>query len=224
VLRIGILRPPAPPPAALTQAGPGDLKQALQAFQSALLRSEYRDFAAQPKYVALTEFFFTALYAPVDFERRNESFRTLHGWLDGVLGHDPVRVLAQAIELAQLTESLDDDMVLALRSLGVHQEITTEAWEAAYRLVGRRLDRERQVFLIVDNARALALACRVPLVGLELRAFRPAAALLGWGHVLDFLIQGHDAMSQAWPVEAPLATLEQREEARIERLLGAAAG
>ncbi|MCB0234335.1 MAG: hypothetical protein KDG58_08930, partial [Anaerolineae bacterium] len=51
-------------------------------------------------------------------------------------------------------------------------------------------------------------------------AFRPAAGLLGWGHVVDFLIEGHEALSKASPVEAPLVALEARETARIERLLG----
>lgn len=222
VLRAGLLRPPAAPVAG--REAPSDLKRALQAYQSAMLQADYADFAAQPKYAALTRFFFTSLYAPADFGLRNESFRTLHDWLEGILGRDPVRVLAQAIELYDLTDSLDDDMLLALRVMGVTDEVTTEAWEAAYRRVGRRPDRERQVFLIIDNARALALSTRVPLVGLQLRAFRPAASVLGWGHVVDFLIEGHEALSKATPVEAPLEALEEREAARIERLLGSDRG
>ena len=218
VLRAGLLRPPAAPVA--TREAPTDLKRALQTYQSAMLRADYADFSSQPKYTALTEFFFTSLYAPADFGLRNESFRTLHDWLEGILGRDPVRILAQAIELYDLTNSLDDDMLLALRGMGVTSAVTTEAWEAAYRRVGRRQDRVRQVFLIMDNARALALSTRVPLVGMQLRAFRPAAALLGWGHVMDFLMEGHAALSKASPVEAPLEALEARETARIERLLG----
>lgn len=218
VLRAGVLRPPAAPVAA--HEAPSDLKRALQAYQSEMLQADYADFAVQPKYAALTRFFFTSLYAPEDFGLRNNSFRKLHEWLEGILGRDPVRILAQAIELYEVTNSLDDDMVLVLRAMGVTGEVTPEAWEAAYRRVGRRQDRERQVFLIIDNARALSMATRVPLVGLQLRAFRPAAAVLGWGHVLDFLIEGHEALSKATPVEAPLESLEQREAARIERLLG----
>lgn len=218
VLRVGVLRPPAAPAALREEQS--DLKRALQTYQSAMLQADYADFAVQPKYTALTRFFFTSLYAPEDFGLRNDSFRKLHDWLEGLMGRDPVRILSQAIELFELTDSLDDDMVLALRAMGVTGEVNAEAWDAAYRRVGRRLDRERQVFLIVDNARALALSTRVPLVGLQLRAFRPAAGLLGWGHVVDFLIEGHEALSKANPVEAPLEALEQREAARIERLLG----
>ena len=218
VLRAGVLRPPAAPFA--VREAPSDLKRALQVYQSAMLQGDYVDFASQPKYAALTQFFFTSLYAPSDFGLRNESFRRLHEWLQGILGRDPVRILAQAIELYELTDSLDDDMVLALRAMGVNGEVTTETWEAAYRRVDRRQDRERQVFLIIDNARALAMTTRVPLVGVQLRAFRPAAALLGWGHVVDFLIQGHEALSKASPVEVPLEALKAREAARIERLLG----
>ncbi len=218
VLRAGLLRPPAAPVAGREE--PSDLKRVLQVYQSAMLQADYADFAGQPKYAALTRFFFTSLYAPADFGLRNELFRTLHDWLEGILGRDPVRILAQAIELYDLTDALDDDMLLALRAMGVTDEVTTEAWEAAYRRVGRRQDRERQVWLIIDNARALALSTRVPLVGTQLRVFRPAAGMLGWGHVIDFLIEGHEALSKASPVDAPLEALEAREMARIERLLG----
>ena len=95
------------------------MKPQLQAFQIAMLQTEYGDFGSQPRFHDLVDFFFGALYAPADFGLRNESFRTLHEWLAGIVGHDPVRVLAQAIELHELTESLDDDMLLAMRAVGI---------------------------------------------------------------------------------------------------------
>lgn len=199
------------------------LNAQLRVFQTGMLLAEYADFGRQPRFHSLVDFFFNALYAPADFGLRNESFRTLHDWLAGIVGHDPVRVLAQAIDLHDLTESLDDDMVLALRGEGVdgiHATITQPAWELAYAAVGRRLDRHRQVDLIVDNGNVLDLACRVPFVHTQLRAFRPAAALLGWGHVVDFLMQGHEAMARARPIEPLLDAIASREAARIERLLG----
>ena len=174
------------------------MKPQLQAFQIAMLQTEYGDFGSQPRFHDLVDFFFGALYAPAEFGLRNESFRTLHEWLSGIVGHDPVRVLAQAIELYELTESLDDDMLLALRAEGTDGNaavITQGAWESAYQRVGRRLDRQRQADLIVDNGKVLEIACRVPFVHTQLRAFRPAAALLGWGHVVDFLLQGQEALA-----------------------------
>ncbi len=186
VLRLGLLRPPkAPQPAASSSMMP--LKGELQAFQTDLLRTDYADFQAQPRFLDMSEFFFTALYAPADFGLRNESFRRLHDWLTDLIGRDPVAVLAHSIELYELTDSLDDDVALALRAAGVEAGITRPAWEAAYAKAGRWLDRKRQVDLLVGNGRALDLACRVPLVHTELRLFRPAAGLLGWAHVVDFL-------------------------------------
>ena len=199
------------------------MKPQLQAFQIAMLQTEYGDFGSQPRFHDLVDFFFGALYAPADFGLRNESFRTLHEWLAGIVGHDPVRVLAQAIELYELTESLDDDMLLALRADGIDGNvslITQAAWESAYRRVGRRLDRQRQADLIVDNGQILEIACRVPFVHTQLRAFRPAAALLGWGHVIDFLLQGQEAMARARPIDPLLDAISLRELARIDRLLG----
>ena len=57
---------------------------------------------------------------------------------------------------------------------------------------------------IVDNGKVLEIACRVPFVHTQLRAFRPAAALLGWGHVVDFLLQGQEALAKR---QADRATL-----------------
>ena len=199
------------------------MKPQLQAFQIAMLQTEYGDFGSQPRFHDLVDFFFGALYAPAEFGLRNESFRTLHEWLSGIVGHDPVRVLAQAIELYELTESLDDDMLLALRAEGIDGNaavITQGAWESAYQRVGRRLDRQRQADLIVDNGKVLEIACRVPFVHTQLRAFRPAAALLGWGHVVDFLLQGQEALEKARPIEPLLDAISHRERARIDRLLG----
>ncbi len=219
VLRLGLLRPPkAPQPAASSSMTP--LKRELQAFQTDLLRQDYADYQAQPRFLDLSEFFFTALYAPADFGLRNESFRRLHDWLTDLIGRDPVTVLAHSIELYELTDSLDDDVALALRAAGVEAGITRPAWEAAYARAGRWLDRKRQVDLLVSNGRALDLACRVPLVHTELRLFRPAAGLLGWGHVVDFLLRGHEAITRARPIDPLLDAILERETARMERLIG----
>lgn len=219
VLRVGLLRPPQAPKAPAN--GPmAPLKRELQAFQIDQLRSDYADYQAQPRFAALSEFFFTALYAPADFGLRNESFLRLHDWLTDLVGRDPVVVLAHSIELYELTDSLDDDMALALRSAGVEQGITLPAWEAAYGQVGRWPDRRRQVELLIGNGRALDLACRVPLVHAELRIFRPAAAMLGWGHVIDFLLRGHEAITRARPIDPLLDVIVEREHARMDRLIG----
>lgn len=218
VLRLGLLRPPkAPQPTASSSIPP--LKRELQAFQTDLLRQDYGDFQAQPRFADVSEFFFTALYAPADFGLRNESFRRLHDWLTDLVGRDPVAVLAQSIELYELTDSLDDDVVLALRAAGVESGITRPAWEAAYGKAGRWLDRKRQVDLLVGNGHALDLACRVPLVHTQLRLFRPAAGLLGWGHVVDFLLRGHEAITRARPIDPLLDAILERETARMERLI-----
>ena len=219
VLRLGLLRPPRAPQPAANGAGQ-PLKLELQAFQTDLLRQDYADFQAQPRFFDLSEFFFTALYAPADFGLRNESFRRLHDWLTDLIGRDPVVVLARSIELYELTDSLDEDAALALRAAGVQSGITRPAWEAAYGKVGRWLDRKRQVELLVSNGHALDLACRVPLVHKQLRLFRPAAGLLGWGHVVDFLLRGHEAITRARPIDPLLDAIVERETARMERLIG----
>jgi hypothetical protein len=218
VLKAGILKPPKRPEA-IHQSAIVPLKAELQAFQIELLTADYTDFTSQPRYKTLLHFFFSALYAPQDFSLRNESFRTLHDWLVNLIGRDPVRVLAQSIELNDLTESLDDDVVIALRTLGVSGAITVDDWERAYRLVGRRADRIRQVEMLVHIGKVLDQVAAVPLVDVQLRAVRPALTLLGWEHVVDFLVQGYKAIRMARPIDQALHAIHQRELARIDRML-----
>lgn len=219
VLKAGIRQPPQRPDSAYSDNA-SDAKRSLQAYQVALLKSDYADFAAQPRYAALVDFFFNAIYAPADFGVRNDSFRKLHDWLAAVAGEDPVRVLTNAIELYDLTEGLDEEMVAALAAQGEDGPITREAWAEAFQQVGRPADRHRQVALLQELGATLERAARVPLVGTQLRAVRPAAALIGWGHVVDFLIEGQQALAQAGSVEPLLAAVAQRETDRIEGLLG----
>ena len=84
----------------------------------------------------------------------------------------------------------------------------------------RRIGHDVGPVFLVDNGKVLEIACRVPFVHTQLRAFRPAAALLGWGHVVDFLLQGQEALAKARPIEPLLDAISHRERARIDRLLG----
>lgn len=218
VVKAGLRRPPARGSNHKPSGEPA-LKRELQALQIDLLRADYQDFTRLPRYRSLVDFFFSALYAPRDFADRNESFRSLHSWLIDLIGRDPVRLLAHAIELNDLTESLDDDMVLALRTAGIAESITLPDWEAAYRLVDRRSDRQRQVTLLLELGAVLGTVARLPLVNLQLRAVRPATVLIGWSSVIDFLLAGQEAMAAAWPIEPLLNAIRERETRRIDRLL-----
>lgn len=82
------------------------------------------------------------------------------------------------------------------------------------------MDRHRQVELLEALGASLEKAARVPFVGAQLKAVRPAAALIGWGHVVDFLVEGQQALARAGSVEPLLAAIAQRETDRIEGLLG----
>lgn len=219
VLQAGLSRPPERPQRG-SSVYESPLKHRLQAFQVDVLLAEYQDFASQPRYQSLVTFFFSAIYAPRDFGFRNESFLALHRWLVSLVGQAPVRVLSNAINLYELTESLDDDMVLALRGAGVRDSIELAIWESAYQTVGRRADRVGQLGMLLEAGQALESAAHVPLVRLQLRAVRPAVGLLGWGHVVDFLLQGQEAMVTASPLEPLLKAIATRESARIDRLLG----
>ena len=57
-----------------------------------MLQTEYGDFGSQPRFDDLVDIFFArTLRLARTSGLRNESFRTLHERLSGIVGHHPVR-------------------------------------------------------------------------------------------------------------------------------------
>src|SRR5213079_2007458 len=116
----------------------------LKRWQSRRLAASYTDISAVPRYRAATAFFLEDLYGPKDFSGRDQAMIRIVPTMAKLLPTSAVETAALAIELEALSEKLDHRVASALAA----GPIDDASYAAAYRKVGTRAERERQVDLI----------------------------------------------------------------------------
>lgn len=186
----------------------------LQHWQSSRLLRSHADLRANPRYRAAVEFFFNELYGGGDPRGRDRDLQRVQRVMETLLPADALQALSLAIELEILSQELDGEVARAL-SPG---RITVETYADAYRRVGRRADRERQIALLNVIGSYLDRVVRKPMIrGLVKFARRPAHAA-GFGAMQEFLERGLDAFEAMHGADEFLATLRDREARVLERI------
>lgn len=188
--------------------------RALQRWQSERLRSTYADFAVDARYAAALEFFVQDLYGPHDFQRRHGDLRkVLHQW-QRLLPERGLQAVMYALQLEALTQTLDLAVVAALDGAPP----TPASYAAAYRQADRRVDRQRQIWLILAAGRSLDALIGLPALGMALRAAKVPARILGVATLHNLLERGYRAFKTMRGAAELLRAIEQRETAIMQRL------
>ena len=104
---------------------------------------------------------------------------------------DALDTVADAMELDALSEELDSAMVGYLGA--TTDALTARAYGEAYREIGRRADRARQIDLIDHLGRSLNGLTRQKFIGSALRMMRKPAEVAGLGALQAFLERGYAA-------------------------------
>jgi len=163
----------------------------LRQWQAHRLARTHADLLESPKFHAGTEFFLKDLYGSKDLSQGIDQVRRIVPAMVKVLPGSALETIADAIELDALSEDLDAAMVSAL---GPHITRISPAFYAdAYRKVGRRSDRERQIGLIAHLGQSLEGLKRKPFIGVGFRMMRKPAQLAGFGGLHSFLERGYAA-------------------------------
>jgi len=123
---------------ALAEPGMRKSVMALRRWQSERLARSYPDLLASRRYNPPARFFFEELYGPKDFSRRDADVRRILPRLQALLPAEALSTIADAVELDNLSESLDAAL---LEKLGFPHDgaalefaaITEEAYARAYR-------------------------------------------------------------------------------------------
>ena len=187
----------------------------LHTWQARRLASTYSDMRREPRFGRAIDFFLNDLYGPQDLARRDDELMRAWRYLKRSLPGAALRVLGEAIELELLTQELDEQMVGVLPP----GPLTTETYGGAYRAVGRRQSRLRQIDLVVGIGEQLDRLRRHAWIGHALRvAHRPAHAA-GFGVLHDFLERGFDAFRRMNGAESFLRTIRDRETRLLNDLL-----
>ncbi len=189
--------------------------RALRIWQSARLARTYQDFRADPRYSQAVEFFLTDLYGPQEFTRRDQDLRRAWRRLRRALPSAAMNVLGQAVELEVLTLELDHAMVRALGAV----QVTDALYAAAYRTVGNRAARTRQIDLIAGIGGDLDRIVNRAWLGALLHAAHLPAHAAGFGELQDFLERGYAAFRRMRGAEGLLCAIRERETLFMQAML-----
>ncbi|MFT3849334.1 MAG: hypothetical protein QM739_11885 [Propionivibrio sp.] len=200
----------------------------LREWQAARLSRSYPDLLASERFGKAARFFLSDLYGPKDFSSRDEEVERIMPLLLSILPLSALQTLSLAIEVDALSEEFDAAMIAELGKAGCFKSacdidaISDAAYAKAYRKVGRRLDRERQIDLIGATGKALDRLAKKPLLTTLLRIMRGPAHLAGLGDLHEFLESGFDAFRHMGDAHKFLDTIDTRERRVLENLFGGA--
>lgn len=187
----------------------------LKAWQAARLASTHADLLASERYRPATEFFLSELYGPRDFTPRDDEVARVLPLMTSMLPARALMTLGDAIRMDALSESLDDDMVTALRARNPGSPgmitITDECYAEAYRNCGRLADRERQIALVDEIGRALDTLTRLPMLYATLKLMHKPAQVAGLGNLQTFLQHGFEAFRHMGKAGEFLDLIAERE-------------
>ena len=193
-------------------------REALRRWQAARLGCSHADLLENPRYRETAEFFLSDIYGPKDLSRHEAEVRRILPLMTKVLPAAGLETVADAIELNALSESLDADMVAVLGDRVF--ALTNVDYVQAYRAVGRRDDRERQIDIIAHLGRSLDTLTRKSLIGTALAMMRKPALLAGLGDLQNFLERGYKAFRKMKGADDFLATVTSRERALSREWFG----
>jgi hypothetical protein len=186
----------------------------LQLWQTARLSRTHADLLADRRYREAAEFFLEELYATENAKARDRDLVRTQRIMERLLPRDALHALTLAVELEILSQELDALMVRALAP----GPISDASYADAYRSVGRRDDRERQIQLIRECGQYLDALVRLPMIHALVRFTRGPAHAAGFGAMQEFLERGLDAFQNMGRSNAFVATVTRRETEVMERL------
>lgn len=196
----------------------------LRSWQSNRLATTYEDLLASRRYRPAAEFFLSDIYAARDFSQRNHDIERFYQGVSKVLPERAVSILADAVELYRLSDSLDADMARVLfNDLAVKDAITPEQYSEAYRILDNYDERVRQILLVGRIGRGVDKLIQIPFIGVSLRLAHAPATLAGWSELQGFLERGYSAFKHMNGADGFLNTVEQREMRILDAIFAGAA-
>ncbi|MEO6227943.1 MAG: hypothetical protein ABIO61_08850 [Thermomonas sp.] len=191
----------------------------LQAWQTQRLERSFARFLQDPARSPAANFFLSDVYGDRDFSQRDADIAKVMPMMQRLLPSTLVATVADGIELGALTHALDLRMAEALQRLAPRRRSIDETlYATAYRAVGLRRLRARQIALIGAIGQGLATALRTPGVSMLLTLSRLPARAAGLGELQRFLERGFEAFAGLDDAQAFLADIRQHELAAMARL------
>lgn len=192
---------------------------ALKDYQHRRFQATYADLLGHPRYAKAAGFFLDDLYGPHDFAERDAQFARIVPALVRLFPREIISTVAALAWLHAMTEELDSAMAARLPEVAV----SAGAYASAWRDVGRRDDRERQIALMTQIGQALDRYTANPLLRHTLRMMRRPAQAAGLSALQQFLERGFDTFKALGGADTFLATIAARERAHVQAMFDPAA-
>ncbi len=209
-----------------TVAGEPKLAGAISAikhFQARRFKGTYFDLLHSEQYKAVAVFFLQELYSEKDYSKRDSQFARIALALERLFPEQVVQTAVSLSQLHRLTEDLDLAMAQSWMSNSDKPEVVR--YVHAWRSVGRRSDRNRQLSSVLSVGRELDRLTRTRGLRLMLKMMRGPSILAGLGSLQQFLESGFDTFSemgrQGDGAHSFLDTVMARETSLINRLFDA---
>lgn len=177
-------------------------------WQSLRLAATYADLSAQSRYAEAIAFFQMDLYG-ADFAQRDADLARVVPVMTRMLPERVIASVAQAMELNALSHELD--RTLLTRLPGGSGTFSVADYCTAYRAMGDRAARLRQIALIGEIGAALDVFVRKPLIHTALVMMRQPARIAGVAVLHEFLERGYSAFRKMRGATEFLATIDRRE-------------
>jgi len=192
----------------------------LATWQAKRLRRTYADLESQPRYAAAIDFFEMDLYGRGNFAARDADVAKVAPAMMMMLPERVVATIGHAMELNALSQELDRALLARLPTPDAHP--TVVEYCQAYRRLGQRSARERQIALVAEIGSALDRIVQMPLVHTALTMMRQPSRAFGVAALHEFLERGFDAFRQMNGAREFLATIVERETALMDRIMAGA--
>lgn len=199
----------------------GEAVRAVKRLQARRFAGTYADLLASGPYASASRFFLDELYSDKDYAERDAQFAKIAGTVEKFFPADVANTAVALAQLHSLTEALDH--ALAVQWLGMpDSDPVHERYVVAWRAVGRREDRNRQLDVVLAIGAEMARLTRAPGLRFMLRMMRGPAAAAGLGALQNFLETGFDTFAamakRPRGAESFLGTIREREGGLIARL------
>lgn len=189
----------------------------LKQLQARRFEGTYADLLAAGPYRNAAQFFLQELYSERDYAERDAQFARIAGAVERLFPRDVADTAAGLAKLHALTESLDHALARALPA-GMDE---VPGYVHAWKSVGRRADRERQLQTVLEIGAEMSRLTRLPGLRLMLKMMRAPAAAAGLSSLQRFLESGFDTFTTVTRMrggsERFLGTIREREQRLMEQ-------
>lgn len=191
----------------------GAARTALKRFQSERMARTHADFLKSPDSHAAATFFLDDLYGPQDLTKRDADLERVVSAMERMLPVPALHIIAKAIALDALSESLDAAMAARLGN-----EFAEEDYIGAYRVVGTQAERARQIDLVELVGNSLCDLIAIPMIATTMKMMRGPARLAKLGELQNFLERGFSAFKSMKDPRAFVEKVVQRERHILDNL------